>query len=202
MKPTDPEYYDKIAEVVKNCTPIDREDFYIPNRPIFDLAQALKGIDCNMLYNLSAEKMKDIVIEWFEYHGANMPDGKGENLSTDEIWAIFIDVWDRIKFPKGPALQKAVKKAEQTYKKLPQAKRYRDKKIQHLVGVCYELQQLHGDEPFWLSCYDAGWIMGKSHTRANQIMKMLVFDKVLKVDEKHTAYKAVRYRFIEDNRRV
>ena len=57
------------------------------------------------------------------------------------------------------------------------------------------------DGTFWISCYDTGKIIGKSHSRANDIMKMLVFDGVLEIVEKNTTRKATRYKFIEDNRR-
>jgi len=69
--------------------------------------------------------------------------------------------------------------------------------MQRLARVCYELQQIQGNDPFWLSCRHAGAVLGLSHTQTARYIHRLVRDGVLKVVEEHTSNRATRYRYIE-----
>ena len=62
-------------------------------------------------------------------------------------------------------------------------------------SMCYELQLVQKNKPFWLSCYDAAGIIGLSHTEANKRLQMLVADEVLKLVKKNTTQKATRFRY-------
>ena len=115
----------------------------------------------------------------------------------DETWADFAYGWKRVKYPKGEGMLKlATQKALEATIHLDAEKDYDSEECQLLVRVCYELQQLQGKEPFWLSCYSAAWILGLSHTEANKRIQMLVADEILRVIEKNTTKRATRYRYI------
>jgi len=69
--------------------------------------------------------------------------------------------------------------------------------MQRLARVCYELQQIQGNAPFWLSCRHAGAVLGVSHTQTARYIHRLVRDGILKVVEEHTSNRATRYRYVE-----
>ena len=45
--------------------------------------------------------------------------------------------------------------------------------MQRLVALCYQLQLAQGDEPFFLSCRDAGRLLGIPHTTAFHWLEVL-----------------------------
>ena len=70
------------------------------------------------------------------------------------------------------------------------------RKVQQLARVCSELQQIQGDDPFWLSCRHAGAILGVSHTQTARYIHELVVAGMLEVVEAHSSNRATRYRYI------
>jgi hypothetical protein len=159
------------------------------NRKIFEFCRRLKAIpefaDCK------AKQVKSIVNNWHK-----MALSVIGTKPFDKTWADFVYGWDRVKWPQGDdTLKKAVELALDA-KDRPEAEQYDSIEVQLLIRVCYELQQLQGEEAFWLSCHSAAGILGVSHTEANKMLQMLVADEILKVVEKNTTTKATRYRYI------
>ena len=93
-------------------------------------------------------------------------------------------------------LKLATQRAMNPKNKLAVESQYDAPETQLLIRVCYELQLIQKDEPFWISCYDAGGIIGLSHTEANKRLQMLVADEVLRLIVKNTTNKATRFRYI------
>jgi hypothetical protein len=78
-----------------------------------------------------------------------------------------------------------------------QAKHQLNRNVQLLARVCHELQQIQGNDPFWLSCRHAGAVLGVSHTQTARYIHRLVLDGILRVVEEHTSNRATRYRYVE-----
>ena len=160
------------------------------NKHIFPFCRWLKGIP--ELTELPTKASKPIVKQW---HEKALP-VIGTKPFT-KTWTEFVYGYRRVKWPKGDdTLKRAVEIALKAQDTLPEAEDYDDPEVQLLIRVCYELQQLKGEEPFWLSCHSAGGILGVSHTWANKLLQMLVADEMLEIVENHTTKKATRYRYI------
>ena len=69
-------------------------------------------------------------------------------------------------------------------------------KLKRLVAVCFQLQSLQGNSPFFLGARDAARIMGtKNFYHANALLGGLVRDGILIEVEKGTRKQATRFRF-------
>lgn len=162
------------------------------NHMLFQLCRWLKGIE--ELAGRPVKGIKPILREW---HRRALP-----VIGTkpfDETWADFTYGWPRVKWPKGDnILKQAIEKAIKAKNILPEAQGYDSAETQLLVRVCFELQKMTDKEPFWLSCRNAGNILGISHTEANKRLKMLVADEVLQEVQKNTNLRATWYRYIAD----
>jgi hypothetical protein len=78
----------------------------------------------------------------------------------------------------------------------PHADRYASPKLKRLVAVCYHLQFLQGNSPFFLGVRDAARILDiKNLFRANAKLGGLCSDGLLIEVEKGTSKRATRYRF-------
>ncbi len=176
-----------VDDAIKNTLP-DKRGYR--NFLIFQFCRWLKGMED--FEQLPAKALKDIAREWhrqaLDYIGTK---------PFDETWADFAYGWPRVKYPKGDGMLKlATRRALKPKTKLVVESQYDAPETQLLIRVCYELQKLQGTESFWLSCYDAGGILGLSHTEANKRLQMLVADEILRVIEKNTTKRATRYRYI------
>ena len=179
---------EKIDNAIKQTIPSKKG---YRNFLIFQFCRWLKGME--EFEQLPVRTLKDIVKEW---HRQALP-----YIGTkpfDETWADFTYGWPRVKYPKkGDGMLKlATQRAMNSQNKLVAESQYDAPETQLLIRVCYELQKLRGTESFWLSCYDAGGIIGLSHTEANKRLQMLVADEVLRLLVKNTTKKATRYRYI------
>jgi hypothetical protein len=54
-------------------------------------------------------------------------------------------------------------------------------RTQLLVRICWQLQQAHGEKPFYLSIRKAGQLVDLSHTEAGRRREMLMEDGVLAI---------------------
>ena len=179
---------EKVDNAIKKTLP--KKEGY-RNFLIFQFCRWLKGME--EFEQLPARALKDTIREW---HRQALP-----YIGTkpfDETWANFTYGWPRVKYPKkGDGMLKlATQRAMNPKNKLAVESQYDAPETQLLIRVCYELQLIQKDEPFWISCYDAGGIIGLSHTEANKRLQMLVADEVLRLIVKNTTNKATRFRYI------
>ncbi len=160
------------------------------NDAIMPLCQWLKAIP--ELKDLSAKALKPIIKQWHE-QAYNVI---GTKPFTD-TWRDFVHAWKRVKWPKGDVmLAQAIRMALKSEKKLPEEQEYDTEEAQYLLRVCYFLQEIIGNEPFFLASRTAGGILGISRRDAYKLLEMFVADEKLKLIEKHTSRKAPRYRYI------
>ena len=65
-----------------------------------------------------------------------------------------------------------------------------------LIRLCFELQRLQGGKSFFLSCVDAGTIVGLSKAAADEKLLLLVSDGVLEIVSTHEHLNARWYKCI------
>ena len=179
----------EVKEAIRATVP---EGTHQRNRATFNLCRWLKAIPS--LRNLAGGKLRPIVEEWHKQALDVI-----ETKAFTETWADFLNGWDQVKYPKGEGgLEIAVKRAMKAEYCLPDEDRYDIQEVKLLIKIFYELQQIKREEPVWVSCRDAGGILGIDKNQAGRYMKMLAHDDppVLETIEKNTTRKATRYRFI------
>ena len=109
----------------------------------------------------------------------------------------FFCAYKRAKHPVGgEGIGKAWRLAtEQTLP--PEAMQFEDRPKQLLVALCWQLQILAGDGPFYLSCRSCQNLFGHaSHSTAATWLSSLCGMGILKEVTHGTGIKATRYRYI------
>ena len=119
----------------------------------------------------------------------------------DDTWADFCHGWPRVKYPKGSgSLKIAAITALDQQSHVTAEQEYESDEAKLLIRLCFELQRLQGEQPFWLSCHNAAGVLGVSPPTANKMLEMLVADGVIMMVKNNTATKARRYKFIADRK--
>jgi len=160
------------------------------NDRIFDFCRRLHAIPG--LRSRPFSELKPLVRQWHK--------GALEVIRTkffDETWADFTYKWVRIKFPYG---QHTFARVGQILDSpdliVPGIENYESAPARNLLLVCYILQIINRGDPFYLSCENAGKIIGASKVTASKYFQMFVADGVFEKVRKHTAHKATRYRYV------
>ena len=185
----------EIAEVVKRAIPKGPNDFgIIGNEPVFRLCQYLKGI---VPEGTVSDELHGVILQWWENSKQILITNGFDDFTT--VWIMFVDLWDtpgKIKFPKRDSFRTAKGRAEMRTENRPELSPLQDEKLVDLAHVCYELQQLNGEEPFFLSGKDAGTVIGKCQKRGRLALKYLQSRSIIvKVKDGHTG-KSAEYRYI------
>jgi hypothetical protein len=135
--------------------------------------------------------LKPIVQEW---HAAALAKLGPDERDFDEAWGEFAHCWGRVRHAAGvDVLADALAVADQASDP-PEAMQH-SANTRRLLRLCVELQRRAGDAPFFLSCPTAARTLGIDKVTAWRQLIALVADKILTVEQKHTATKATRYRF-------
>jgi hypothetical protein len=195
------EMWNRIAEAIENSEP-DKEaagqkGYLIGNEYVFCLAQELKGV--SNFDKQPREVQKDVVQAWYETYLTNIVDEKGEQLSFDEVWLQFLDAWPKAMYPKGMLLPTALDRARADTP--PEAEGYNNPRVKLLVSICYQLQLIQGNKPFWLSTYDAGRIVGRTQNWGSKMLSGLVRAGVLELIKQGKGNQASRFRYISRDKK-
>lgn len=179
---------DQIVEAISNTLPEKEGE---RNKCLFEFARYLKAIA--ELKESPADELRLLVELW---HQEALP-----AITTKpfiETWVDFVYGWANVKFPKGEDVFEWVCDYLLEHNpKIPELLKYKkDKEIYTLGQICYALQILQQDEPFFIDCRTAGIIVDKSHVTAYKMLYMLVTDGVLKIAERGNTRKATRYWFV------
>jgi hypothetical protein len=159
------------------------------NGGVFGFSRALKCIP--ELRNWTSNDLRPILERWYELA---LPFISTKDF--DQTRADFEHAWERVKWPKGTQLLAIAREMAVQDPDTPrEANGYEDPRTQLLVRVCWQLQLLHGEQPFFLAWHAAGDLIGLSHPEAGRRLEMLVRDGVLKITEANTRRRATRYKF-------
>jgi hypothetical protein len=159
------------------------------NRRLFELARHLKGI----IPDAGPDELRRIVQNW---HKLARPIIRTKSFDT--TWTDFRRAWQQVKHPvRQPRWTAAVQLAERI--DLPAiASRYDSDEYRRLVRLCLALHQVHGGGQFPLACRVAGEYLGVAFRTASEMIKTLVFDRVLTVASKRmqSGRWAYEYRYV------
>lgn len=116
-----------------------------------------------------------------------------------EIWRyVFVDARAKARCPLGAnVLAEAIHRADTEPLPPQEAERCTSPTIRRLLAVCYYLQILAGDNPFFISVRDAAKITGIKKDTAAAILNGLVQDGFLRLVEKGKSggVRATRFRY-------
>jgi hypothetical protein len=159
---------------------------------LFTFARALKAFEITTDRRLPPEELQAAFSLWWSAAKPFLsPDADPDEWRFD-----FEDTFAKTHAPLGSnSLEEAIRRAD-TGPMPSQSARYSSPKIKRLVAICYHLQLLQGNSPFFLGVRDAAQITGiKNLYQANARLGGLVRDGVLIEVEKGTRKRATRFRF-------
>jgi hypothetical protein len=146
---------------------------------IWLFARAIKSFEQNSGHKLDSEGLDVVFSSWWRTAKPYMKDG--ETFAVQRVQ--FQLAYSKVKFALGEnALDEAILRADKD--PLPKSTiRYEGSpKLQRLVAVCYQLQLLAGNNPFFISTRSAAKLMGSdSASFGSDMLNGLVLDGVLKL---------------------
>lgn len=86
-----------------------------------------------------------------------------------ESWKDFCYAWREVRFPVGMLLQAAADRADES--SVPE--HVVEDHHRRLAAICRELQLMHGDQPFFLDCRNAGLLLEVSYRTALRMLNAL-----------------------------
>lgn len=148
----------------------------VNERCLFTFARALKAFEITTGTRLSPDDLARAFSLWWN---TTKPQLLPE-ADFDEYRFVFEDVFARTRSPLGANhLREAIRRAD-TSPPPPEANRYTSPRLKQLVAVCYHLQRLQGDAPFFLSIRDAADVLGtKRLEQASAMLAGLIRDGIL-----------------------
>jgi len=165
----------------------------LTEQTLFIFARALKAFEITSHMHLSPADLAGAFNLWWSTARTVLP----QEADFDEYRFTFQDAFSRARSPLGAHhLKEAVRRAD-TSPPPSQARRYASARIKRLVGVCFQLQKMAGQSPFFLSVRDAARLVGTTRlAEASALLAGLVRDGLLIEVVKGTpaGRKATRYR--------
>ena len=159
---------------------------------LFIFARAIKAFEITHDHRLTPAELQNAFSLWWSAAKPLLP----PDADHDEWRFDFEDTFAKTHAPLGSnSLEEAIRRADASPMP-PQSARYTSPKIKRLVAVCYHLQLLQVNSPFFLGVRNAAKIGGaKGLPQASAWLAGLVRDGVLIEVEKGTRKRATRFRF-------
>lgn len=161
--------------------------------PVFKLCRALKGFEKATGMSLSQRDLSCSFSYWWNFPGARA--NLEEDLTYDEHLMLFHESFKLARTALGENVIETAVRNINSKKPPPESARYASPRLKRLVHLCFELQLLNQDGPFFLSSRDAGRVIGCSHIHAAGFLKGLVTDGILILVSVGQRKRASRYRF-------
>ena len=162
------------------------------NRKVFDFARALKAIPA--LADLPAHALRGVVRQWHAQAQATCT-----TRESEETWLDFATAWGKVRVPLSlDFLRDLLEKARAN----PVAGTdYDNPAVRLLLAVCRELQEVHGDEPFFLAVRTGAALLDTAPGNVGQWLKLLEIDgwieTVTKGGTVQNPRRATRFRFLD-----
>jgi hypothetical protein len=165
---------------------------------LFVFARAIKAFEVTTGRTLPKPELPNAFSLWWSMAKEKLP----ADADYDEYKLVFFNAFERVRSPLGAnSLDEAIRRSRD-FPPCEESKRFTNSKIVFLINVCFHLQNISGDAPFFLAARSAQKILqAKSLPRAAEILNGLVVEGLLHVVTKGTpgGRKATRYRFIPDS---
>lgn len=179
-----------VSAVVGQCLPANGNQ---TASRLFKLARGVKMLEKQSGYAFTAADMEQIFQLWHEQSRPFLRFKQTEQQYMTE----FLLAYDNARRPLDEDdLQTAWQRA-QTEPLPPSANKFRSNEMRQLVALCWQLQLAQPDQPFHLSCRNAGHLIGVDHVQAARFLVRLVAEQILTITKKgeQKTGKATRYRF-------
>jgi hypothetical protein len=174
---------------------LDVQVFPHSKDPGFDFARVLKAFEVTTGCKLSRKELEHAFSLWWASAEAKLPAGS----NRDESRLLFLDAFQRVRAPHGSnPLAEAIRRADAGLAPEAAGRYPSSLALQRLVAVCYHLQRLSDDAPFFLSARGAAKLTRADSARTGlAYLNGLVSDGVLALVAKGTpgGKKASRYRY-------
>lgn len=159
---------------------------------LFKFARAIKAFEITHDHRLPPAELQSAFSLWWSTAKPLLP----PDADMDEWLFVFEDTYQKTHAALGAnSLQEAIRLADANPPP-PQAARFPSPNLKRLIAVCYYLQMLQGNSPFFLGVRDAAKIAdAKSLMQAAAWLAGLVHRSVLIEVEKGTRKRATRFRF-------
>lgn len=191
----------KLRSVIELCDPKAtamrfRSKGRCKNEGLFRFCQHLKD------YCSTVEEALPYIRQWFKRWSSVLIDDTGYNSSVDDVEVQAIDLWPRIKHSVGGQLAEAIRKAESNIDySIPGLENYGGQSERMLAAVCYELQQIAGnDANMWISERDAAEVLGldreRGRDRARTTLRVFMRKGILSFAEKGNKFRSTRFRYM------
>lgn len=158
------------------------------NHCLFQFARMVKLLSPNA----TTEELRPVVLRW---HKAALP-----NISTKEFaisWCDFLRAFESVRYPHGTSIKQILGDINMTLAAPARIEKlgYGEKEF-YLFRICERLQKQAGRDPFFLSCRQAGELIGTNFLAASKMLRAFRADGVLDEVSKGSGVKASRYRLI------
>jgi hypothetical protein len=184
---------EQIDRAIQSSQPGSRAGY---RKALFRFARELKAIP--ELADAGPRQLSPLVERWFTH--AQKILGAEHLLETVHI--DFLRAWPKVRHPAGAGPIQELFARAQTRRVPLAGERYQNQKLRLLVSLCWELQEHAGENPWPLSCRQAGELLGVSHTVASNWLFLLVQDEVLELVSvgNQASGKASEYRTLENRK--
>jgi hypothetical protein len=165
--------------------------------PVFKFARAVKAFELSVDKRLPKDERPAAFNVWWSMAKSTLP----PDTDREECLFLFMDAYDKAKHPLGSnVIQIALARVKSNLPP-PAALRYESRNLKTLVHLCYELQVLAGDSPFFLSARDAARAIGHSTKNLYHVSAYLIglqSDGIIKAVQKFKpgVRRATRYRYV------
>ena len=165
------------------------------NKSLFTLARGWCSLHPNSSASIPIRKLRTIFDQWYEINSEFIPSKKG----YDELFFELIDKVGRVKVPLDYDVIGTAWERMLIAPRPKSADKFRTDELKDLTSFCWQLQQIQGDAPFYLSCRTVQrlWRLN-SHTKAARWLLGLRQLNVLELISQGSAISqhASRYFFI------
>lgn len=162
----------------------------------FNFARALKAFEIATRQSLDENDLLSAFNTWFLSVKGKIflePD-----VTQDEHFDLFIDSFKKVRTPLGSnVLEECVRRM--LFSQPPkEVDHYSSPATRKLVHLCYELQKLSYPDPFFISCREAGKIIGRDHWHTSKLINGMVRRNILKAEPRNRRKRkdATRYAYL------
>lgn len=191
-KPLESYSVKSISEAVELCIPSGPRR---NNQALFRLARSLLSLEQSATVGLN-----DKQAAFEEWYGRTKALGFLRSTQSREHYLIeFMNAIKDAKKPLGETPVMAAWKRTQGEPLPKEANNFTTNAPRQLIGLCYQLEKSSNGQPWFLSCRDAGKLLGISHTLAAEWLSRFVAFGFLIIADAGTTHKATRYRFFKQS---
>jgi len=156
----------------------EKNEYVCENKQLMLFLVSLKQL--SKIDSLSAEEFNEVLFKWYSKHKQAVLD-IWEDVDFDLLSLEADRLWPTIR--KHSYVDQAMDMAKQSAFP-PEAEQFPSPKLKLLVALCYQMQQISPEEPFFLSGRIVGEKLKCTQPTASRMLSGLVFKGIISVDQK------------------